>query len=296
MSNLQPPAHSEEIKVDFPAPHVLLLTFNRPKSLNAMTPQMTDSLKRLLDWFEKEPELWCVPSSLVVIVTGQGRLFCAGADLLQWNKNQQSGNSNEEEDIVGNEHGFGSISRRASTKPIIAAVVGGAYGGGVEMILNCDLVVASEDAKFALPEVKRGVVAIQGGQSFKKIIIVKRRLASEMLLLGRTITAVEARDRFGFVNTLVPARRVLPAALDMAKQIINNSPDAVQSTKLGLILTQKHNVFDTVSIHASSPESKRVYGGQNIKEGLKAFAEVCEPRVFTITVIVGIITIHYYLL
>ncbi|KAF9055721.1 enoyl-CoA hydratase/carnithine racemase [Panaeolus papilionaceus] len=271
MSNLQPPAHSEEVKVAFPAPHILLLTFNRPKSLNAMTPQMSDSLKRLLDWFENEPELW------VVIVTGEGRLFCAGADLLQWNKNKQSGNSNEEGDIVGNAHGFGSISRRTSTKPIIAAVVGGAYGGGVEMILNCDLVVASEDAKFALPEVKRGVVAIQGGIP-RLAHIAGHQLASEMLLLGRTVSAVEARDRFGFVNALAPARRVLPTALDMAKQIIANSPDAVQSTKRGLILTQKHNVFDTVSTHASSAESRRVYDGDNIKEGLKAFAEKRAPR------------------
>lgn len=81
----------------------------------------------------------------------------------RWNKDQQSGTKNEQERVAANVHGFGSISRRQSNKPIIAAVIGGAYGGGMEMILNCDIVVASHDAKFAFPEVKRGVVAVQGG-------------------------------------------------------------------------------------------------------------------------------------
>ena len=81
----------------------------------------------------------------------------------RWNKDQQSGTKNEQERVAANVHGFGSISRRQSNKPIIAAVIGGAYGGGMEMILNCDIVIAAHDAKFALPEVKRGVVAVQGG-------------------------------------------------------------------------------------------------------------------------------------
>ena len=82
----------------------------------------------------------------------------------RWNAQQQSGINDETDRSLSNIYGFGSISRRQSCKPIIAAVIGGAYGGGVEMILNCDLVIASQDAKFALPEVKRGVVAIQGGK------------------------------------------------------------------------------------------------------------------------------------
>ena len=83
---------------------------------------------------------------------------------LRWNDDQQSGVTDEQVRILkGNPHGFGSISRNKSVKPIIAAVNGGAYGGGMEMILNCDIVIAASDAKFALPEVKRGVVAVQGG-------------------------------------------------------------------------------------------------------------------------------------
>ncbi|KAF8641209.1 hypothetical protein AX17_000843 [Amanita inopinata Kibby_2008] len=158
MATLNPPTVSDQLKLDFPVDHVLVLTFNRPEVLNAMTPGMADDLKCVLDWFEDEPQLW------VVIVTGAGRAFCAGADLKAWNARSQKGNTNEQEDIAGTVHGFGSISRRQSRKPIIAAVIGGAYGGGMEILLNCDVVIASSDAKFALPEVKRGVVAILGGE------------------------------------------------------------------------------------------------------------------------------------
>ncbi|KDR85919.1 hypothetical protein GALMADRAFT_235082 [Galerina marginata CBS 339.88] len=280
MPRLQHPQHSNEVKVAFPVDHVLLLTFNRPKTLNAMTPQMSEDLKKLLDWFEDEADLW------VVIVTGEGRLFCAGADLkafsksffllASWNNDQQSGKSSEQEGVVANVHGFGSISRRQSNKPIIAAVNGGAYGGGLEMVLNCDIVIASQDAKFALPEVKRGVVAIQGGIP-RLAQIAGHQFASEMLLTGKTIGADEARSRFGFVNTVVPPTEVIPTAIATAQQIVANSPDAVQSTKNGLLLSQTHNFSETLLNHAWSPLSKRVYKGANIKEGLRAFSEKRAP-------------------
>jgi len=269
-TSLKPTVHSEELKVEFPAEHVLLLTFNRPKSLNAMTPRMTDDLQKVLDWFETEPHLW------VVIVTGAGRVFCAGADLKAWNNDQQSNKTNEQQRVAADMHGFGSLSRRQSTKPIIAAVSGGAYGGGMEIILNCDIVVAAEGAKFALPEVKRGVVAIQGGIP-RLAQISGHQLASELLLLGRTVDAAEAQNRFGFVNQIVLPSKVLPAAVAVAKQIIANSPDSVQSTKEGLLVSQKLNFHETLLAHTASPVSTRVYKGENIKEGLQAFAEKRSP-------------------
>jgi len=161
MSSLDPPSPpsiSDELRLDFPAEHVLLLTLNRPWALNAMTPTMAHDLERVLNWFESEPRLW------VAVVTGAGRLFCAGADLKAWNeRTQNGGETNEQERIDATLHGFGSISRRISSKPIVAAVIGGAYGGGMEMLVNCDIIVASSDAKFSFPEVKRGVVAVLGG-------------------------------------------------------------------------------------------------------------------------------------
>ncbi|GLB45943.1 putative enoyl-CoA hydratase isomerase family protein [Lyophyllum shimeji] len=269
-TSLKPPAHSEELKVEFPAEHVLLLTLNRPKSLNAMTPRMGEDLRNVLDWFETEPHLW------VVIVTGAGRIFCAGADLKAWNNDQQQNKTDEQERVAADVHGFGSLSRRQSLKPIIAAVPGGAYGGGMEILLNCDIVVAAEGAKFALPEVKRGVVAIQGGIP-RLARISGHQLASELLLLGRTIDAAEAQNRFGFVNQVVPPSKVLSAALDIAKQIVANSPDAVQSTKEGLLISQKLGFHETLLADVGSPASTRVYKGDNIKEGLKAFNEKRSP-------------------
>lgn len=271
MAPLTPPKTTDELLVSFPAEHVLLLTMNRPKQLNAMTPQMQEDLRSVLNWFENEPDLW------VVIVTGAGRVFCAGADLKAWNKDQQSGESGEQEGTMSNIYGFGSISRRHSKKPIIAAVNGGAYGGGLEMVLNCDYVVAGDNAKFALPEVKRGVIAIQGGIP-RLSQIAGHHLASELLLLGRTIPASEAQGRFGFVNQAVPASEVIPTAIAVAKEMTNNSPDAVQATKKGLLMSQEMGHSQMLANHVWGEECRTVYKGANIKEGLKAFAEKRAPR------------------
>ncbi|TEB18552.1 enoyl-CoA hydratase/carnithine racemase [Coprinellus micaceus] len=272
MASIQPPHTSEQLLVSFPAEHVLLLTLNRPKQLNAMTPQMQNDLKQVLNWFEDEPSLW------VAIVTGAGRVFCAGADLKAWNNDQQSGVTDEQEGVVANVFGFGSISRRQSKKPIIAAVNGGgAYGGGTEMVLNCDYVVAGDQAKFALPEVKRGVIAVQGGIP-RLSQIAGHHLAAELLLLGRTITAAEAQGRYGFVNQVVPASEVIPTAIAVANEINKNSPDAVQATKRGLLLSQEYGHSQMLLAHAFASECRGVYKGDNIKEGLKAFTEKRAPR------------------
>ncbi|KAF6746032.1 enoyl-CoA hydratase/carnithine racemase [Ephemerocybe angulata] len=242
MAPPNPPPTSSELIVSFPAEHVLLLTFNRPKQLNAMTPQMSADLRAVLNWFEDEPSLW------VVILTGTGRVFCAGADLKAWNNDQQSGITNEQEDVVANVHGFGSVSRRQSKKPILAAVTGGAYGGGMEIVLNCDY--------FALPEVKRGVIAIQGGIP-RLSQIAGHHLASEMLLLGRTVSAADAQGRYGFVNRI---------RSEVALEIVGNSPEAVQATKRGLVLSQEHGHSQMLLSHVWGEECKSVYKGNNIKK------------------------------
>ncbi|KAJ7738892.1 enoyl-CoA hydratase/carnithine racemase [Mycena olivaceomarginata] len=187
---LNPPAVSGQLLVSFPKEHVLQLTLNRPKSLNASTPQMMDDVRKVLNWFEDETEL------------------------VAWNQDEQRGQRNTAESVLSNIYGFASISRRT--------VNGHSFGGGTELVLNCDLVVASKDANFGLPEVKRGVVAIQGGIP-RLARIAGHQLASEMLLLGKTITADDARNRFGLCS---PPTDVLPTALDLASQIIANSPDS----------------------------------------------------------------------
>ncbi|KAI0962350.1 hypothetical protein AcV7_001214 [Taiwanofungus camphoratus] len=271
-NGLNPLTHSNEVLIDFPQEHVMLLTFNRPKSLNAMTPTMKEDINNVLTWFDNEPTLW------VVIITGEGRVFCAGADLLAWNIRRRDDTKDEGQDTIADADGFGAISRRFnSSKPMIAAVNGSAYGGGVEIILNCDLVVASEDSTFALPEVKRGVVAVAGGMP-RLARIAGHQLASEMLLLGKNITAKDAATRFGFVNKVVPKPHVLPTALAWAAEISYNSPDSVQSTKRALLLSNRHgSVEEALSAHLRSKESIRHYRSANMKEGLQAFSERRKP-------------------
>lgn len=268
-NNLSPPSHSDEVKISFPKEHVVLLTMNRPKSLNAMWHVMESDLETLLNWFEREPSLW------VAIITGHGQAFCAGADLKAWAA--QLGSVDHLAHYAQAVNGFGSLSRRTMSKPIIAAVNGIAFGGGMEMILNCDLVIASDDSAFSLPEVKRGVIAIQGGIPRIRAA-VGHQLASEMLLLGRTVSAMEAYERFGFVNMVVPKAQLLQTAIEWAFRITQNSPDAVQSTKRALIEAAKHGDVEQATLaNIRSPESQRVYQGENIKEGLKAFREKRKP-------------------
>lgn len=268
-NNLSPPSHSDEVKVSFPKEHVVLLIMNRPKSLNAVCQTMESDLENLLSWFEGEPSLW------VAIITGHGRAFCAGADLKLLATRFSSVDQTAHH--VWTVNGFGSLSRRAMSKPIIAAVNGIAFGGGMEIVLNCDLVIASDNAAFALPEVKRGVVAAQGGIPRIKAV-VGHQLASEMLLLGRTVSAKEAHERFGFVNTVVPKAQLLQTAIEWAGRITQNSPDAVQCTKRGLIEAGKHGDVEQATLaHMQSPESTRTYHGENIKEGLNAFRDKRKP-------------------
>ncbi|KAG6835910.1 hypothetical protein H0H93_013473 [Arthromyces matolae] len=234
-----------------------------------------------------------------------------------WNNDQQRNKSDEQEDIIANDHGFASISRRQSVKPIIAAVCGGAYGGGTEIILNCDIVIADTGAKFALPEVKRGVVAIQGGiprlaqiaghqhlnyffwEESSTPLKLRRGLDCESVLhpsihpsprpelpthtilataesfdaacllawgggwayLARNLTKLYPYS----VNRVVALSDVLPTALSVAQEIVANSPDAVQSSKQGLLLSQKLSVHESQLAHVKGRASTRVYKGDNIK-------------------------------
>lgn len=259
--------------VDTPEPHVLVLTMNRPDVLNAMSPELQEALARELDAFERNDDLW------VAIIAGKGRMFCAGADLAAWQKRQATAAAgNETADLLGDAHGFGALSRRiAGAKPVIAAVHGGAYGGGTEIVLNADLVVAEEDARFALPEALRGVVAAQGGIP-RVAAVAGHQLASEMLLTGRAISAKEAYERFRFVNEVVPRGQALPAARALARRVCAASPDAVRSSKRALqIARSAPGAESAFEAHARTPEARAVYSGRNIKEGLAAFVEKRKP-------------------
>lgn len=267
---------SDQIQASHAGPHVLLILLNRPEAMNAMSKEMEESLTLLLNWFQGNDDYW------VAVLSGNGKIFCAGADLVEWLKRDYAGLgtqvTSDQERLISMSHGFGSLSRRYTlNKPIIAAVNGGAFGGGTEMVLNCDIVIAEENAKFALPEVKRGVIAAAGGIP-RLLRVSGYQLAAEMLLLGRNVSAVEARDRFRFVNEVVPRGKAIEAAIAWALKICENSPDAVQATKNGLILgLLRGNIEEAYASHAWGEASKKTWVGENIKEGLRAFSEKRKP-------------------
>ncbi|TFL05054.1 enoyl-CoA hydratase/carnithine racemase [Pterulicium gracile] len=272
MSGLAPPRTTQQLLVSFPLPHALQLTINRPKARNAVAQDLEDEIGRVMDWFEEEEDLW------VCIITGAGDIFCSGTDLLAWGARKAGGEVSESQSVLGWTNGFASLSMRQSRKPWIAAVNGAAFGGGAEIVLNCDLVVASEDAVFGLPEVRLGVMAFGGGIP-RLSRVAGHQLASEMLLTGATISAQDAYSRFHFVNKVVPKDQVLPAAFKLAKSIIASSPDSVQSTKHALLCAQRNgSVTEAFTEHAQSAISDRVFRGSNMKEGLQAFAEKRKPR------------------
>lgn len=171
--------------------------------------------------------------------------------------------------------GFGGLSQRQGKKPIIAAVNGIAYGGGCEMAVNCDLVIASASASFALPEVKRGVTALAG--VLPRIVrTVGRQRATEFALTGRAVGAEEFKQ-WGVCNEVVKEEDVVGVAVEYAKNIAGNSPDAVVVTREGLMLGwEGMGVGEASRVFGES--SAKLYNGPNLVEGLRAFTEKRKPQ------------------
>ena len=197
--------------------HVALITLNRPAALNAVNSALSDAVGNALETLATDVDL------RVGVITGAGRAFSAGADL----KAIAAGRS-----IAPTDHpewGFAGIVRHFIDKPVIAAVNGFALGGGTEIALACDLIVASEAAKFGFPEVKRGLMAAAGGviRTPRQIPI---KLATELALTGEPIDAATAL-RWGLINRAVPAEEVVPAAMALAERILRRAPQAVGMAK-----------------------------------------------------------------
>ncbi|KAJ5527955.1 hypothetical protein N7513_012114 [Penicillium frequentans] len=275
----QPPPQSHGI-VTFPAPHVMLVVFNRPQALNAMTSAAQYDLETLFSWYDSEPSLRCA------IVTGAGRAFCAGMDLKEWNQtNARRANGDHTGQPPMPRSGFGALSRRHGKKPVIAAVNGLAFGGGMEMIANLDLVVAAKAARFALPEAKRGVVAMAG--SLPRLArTIGRPRAMELALTGKTITATEAKE-WGLINAVtedgppdceVLDRPVVKAALEYAASIVNNSPDSVIISRAGIVAGWEDGSAENASRLLSENWEPSLNEGKNLHEGVRAFAEKRAPQ------------------
>lgn len=196
---------------------LLVVTIDRPEVMNALHPPANTELEEVFNEFCADPELW------VAIITGAGdRAFSAGNDLKFQAK---SGGG-----VGGPPTGFGGLtSRYDSWKPVIAAVNGVAMGGGFEIALACDLIIASENAIFALPEPRVGLAALAGGMHrLPRQIGLKQAMG--MMLTGRRVSAEEGA-RLGFVNEVVPPEKLLASARRWADQILECAPLSVRATK-----------------------------------------------------------------
>lgn len=274
-SFLSPAPAVADTLVSFPAPHILLVTLNRPKLLNAIHTQQHKDLAALWQWYDSEPSLRCA------VIRGAGRAFCAGADLAQWNEQMKAKSSpvpQKKAYTLYDSVGFGGMSNRTGKKPIIAAVNGVCLGGAMEMAINCDLVVAGPRAKFGLPEVKRGVIAVAGALP-RLIRTVGKQRASEMALLGRMYGPAQMKE-WGLVNFVVDVQDggdIADEAMRIAKEIAGNSPDSVITSREGLTLGWE----PMGPVQSTEVVGKGLYGqmdgGENMREGLDSFLEKRDP-------------------
>jgi enoyl-CoA hydratase/carnithine racemase len=240
---------------------VLTVVIHRPDVLNALHPPATAELTKVFDDFEADPELW------VAIVTGAGdRAFCAGNDL----KYQAAGGR-----IELGEKGFGGLTARwECPKPILAAVNGVAMGGGFEIALACDLIVASERAVFALPEPRVGLAALAGGiHRLPRQIGLKNAMG--MLLTGRRVDAREGW-RLGFVNEVVPHEELRAAARRWADAILECAPLSVRASKQAALGGLDIPLREAVERQYEG--LRAMVRSQDFVEGPRAFAEKRKPQ------------------
>ncbi|EUA50412.1 carnitinyl-CoA dehydratase [Mycobacterium xenopi 3993] len=198
--------------------NVMVITINRPEARNAVNAAVGTAVGDALEQAQHDPEI------RAVVITGAGdKSFCAGADLKAISRRENLYHPDHPE------WAFAGYVRHFIDKPTIAAVNGTALGGGTELALASDLVVAEERAKFGLPEVKVGLIAGAGGV-FRIVHQLPRKVALEMLLTGEPISAAEAL-KWGLINQVVPDGTVLEAALALAERVTVNAPLSVQASK-----------------------------------------------------------------
>jgi enoyl-CoA hydratase/carnithine racemase len=240
---------------------VLILRLNRPEARNALSLALINDLGLGLDDAEQDPEIRCV------VLTGTGdRAFCAGMDLADFAR----GGSDVEADPRG-AAGFGRFLAGEIRLPIVGAANATAVAGGFELLLNCDVVVASDAARFGLPEVKRGLFAAGGGVFISNRIPLA--IALELTLTGDPIDAHRALA-LGLINEAVPAAQVLDAATTLAERIARNGPLALEATKQMVRLAATNTAAARELQNEWQP---KVFGSNDAREGATAFIEKRDP-------------------
>jgi enoyl-CoA hydratase len=237
---------------------VLIITINRPDARNAVNGAVASGMANALDQLDAEDDL------RVGVVTGAGGYFSAGMDLKAFVQGESP---------YAADRGFAGIAQRASKKPLIAAVEGFALAGGFEIALSCDLIVASREARFGIPEVKRSLVAA-GGALLRLPKRIPYHLAMELALTGDPIGAERAYE-IGVVNRLAEPGAALDTALELASAIVKNAPLALIASKQ--IVQQAAGWTEEEGWAKQGELSGPVFTSEDAREGATAFAEKREP-------------------
>ncbi len=244
--------------------HIAVITIKRPEARNAVNTAVAQGLEEAIDRLEDDSEAW------VAVLTGgpteKGWIFSAGADLKQM-ATDPGGMSTEK-------GGFAGFVQRERTKPVIAAVDGPALAGGTEIVLACDMVVASRAAVFGIPEVKRNRVAAGGGL-FRLPRKIPRNIAMELALTGRLDFPAERAHHFGLVNHLTDEGEALDRARELAEQVCTAAPLAVAESRK--IVIEATDQPDEVGWKMSVEGIAKMFGTEDFAEGLTAFAEKRDP-------------------
>ena len=241
--------------------NVGLVRLNRPKELNALNATLMEELMTALEEFDRDPAIGCM------VVTGNERAFAAGADI------KEMAGAGTVDMLLRD-----AISRwdrlKHVKKPVVAAVSGFCLGGGNELAMACDMIVASETARFGQPEINIGVMPGAGGTQ-RLTRAVGKALAMEVALNGRMLTADEAA-RFGLVNRVVPVEVYLDEALKLAQEIAARAPLAIRLAKESV-----NNAFETPLADGLADERRTFYvlfSSEDQKEGMAAFIEKRKPE------------------
>lgn len=249
---------TEEVLVDV-NDGIMTVTLNRPKARNAANKALAEGVAAAMDRLDSDDSI------RVAILTGAGGTFCSGMDLKAFV-------SGETPNIEG--RGFAGLTEATPRKPLIAAVEGYALAGGLELAISCDLIVSADDAKFGIPEVKRGLAAAAGGL-IKLPRQIPKRLAMELALTGDFIGAQRAYD-IGLINQVVPAGTALEAARALAARIVANGPLAVAISKQVVLQSEDWSGDDMWQ--KQQELTMPVFTSEDAIEGSVAFAEKRAPN------------------
>lgn len=258
---MRQPDAAELVRYEMVAQHVALVTLNRPEKRNAVNAALAWRLDACVKRAEADPQV-----RAVILASSNEAVFCAGADLVEAARG-------EGRKLYTPDGGFGGLVDAVRAKPWIAAASGAVLGGGLEFCLACDLIVAADDARFGLPEVKRSLIATEGGVT-RLPKAIPRAVALEMIATGEPIDARRAYE-VGLVNRVVPNGELFEAALALAQAIVANAPLAVQEA-VG-VARRVATLSDAEAAELAKAALERLRATEDFQKGPHAFVEKRPP-------------------